>query len=196
MGMTTEVGPDDHRDFLQSLAGEGVEEEKASQGVRDLSGKRSGTYFWMAVFFAAVLWAIYRRGVDGFLDRPVLFFGTLIGLLLVPVAIALTISARRLCEDLEDIAGGNIVDKNALRKGFNVGRTDFDWSLDGVTVGSTLVQSFYSWRAFQELRETSTAFHLMIDDGSGVIVPKRGFGDESRRQEFSTLAEERMGAGE
>ena len=44
------------------------------------------------------------------------------------------------------------------------------------------------------LRETSTAFHLMVDEGPGIILPKRALGDTTRRQEIYTFVAERIGS--
>ena len=195
MRTSTEISADDHRDFIQSLSGDGVEEAKAREGARALS-RPGSMYLSVAVFFGVFVWVMYRMGVDGLLDRPFLSILAFTGFLLVPAAIACLTSARRLREDLEDIADGNIIDQNALRKGLNIGEAHFTWDPNGVTVGLAFVRSSYSWSAFQELKETSTAFHLMIDDHSGLILPKRAFSDDSMRQDFQTFVAEHIGAGE
>ena len=195
MRITTEISPDDHRNFSQSLAGEGVEEAKAREGSQDLSRSVSRMYLSMAVFFAVLVGIVYWWGLDGLLDRPFVLILALVGLLVVPVAIVWFMSARRLREDLKDVASGNIIDQNALRKGLNIGEGIFDLDQDGVTVSLALAQISYSWIAFQELKETSTAFHLMIDDSSGLILTKRAFGGDLRRQEFQAFVAERIGAG-
>ena len=194
MRTTTELSPDDHRDFMRSLAGEGVEEAKARDGAQALSRPVS-MYLSMAAFFGVFVWVIYRWGVNGLLDRPFVSILALIGFLAVPVAIAWVTSARRLRDNLEDIANGNIIDQNALRKGLNIGEAHFTLDHNGVTVGLAFVRSSYSWSAFQELQETSTAFHLMIDDHSGLILPKRALSEDLMRQEFQTFVAEHIGAG-
>ena len=94
-----------------------------------------------------------------------------------------------------NIGGSRFIDPNALRKGLNIGVACFDLDRDGMTISLALVQGSYSWNAFQELKETTTAFHMMIDDKTGIVVPKRAFSDESKRRAFESLVAERVGAG-
>jgi hypothetical protein len=195
MRIAAEISPHDHQDFIRFLAGEGSEEAKALEGVRDLSRTRLKLYLAMAAFLGTVVWFAYRRGLDGLLDRPFALTLILVGLLCVPVAILWLMSVRQSLQDLEKIAGGNIIDQNSLREGLNIGTGYFDFDRDGITFSLALVEEHYTWRAFQELRETSTAFHLMIDAHSGCVVPKRAFGDDLRRREFEAFVAARIGAG-
>ena len=93
--ITTEISPDDHRDYTRSLAGEGIEEAKALESARGLSRARFTMYLAMAAFFGALVWVVYGWGLDGLLDRPFVPILTLIGLLCVPVAIVWFMSERR-----------------------------------------------------------------------------------------------------
>ena len=66
--ITTEISPDDHRDYTRSLAGEGIEEAKALESARGLSRARFTMYLAMAAFFGALVWVVYGWGLDGLLD--------------------------------------------------------------------------------------------------------------------------------
>jgi len=199
MRLTTEISPDDHRLFYQSVTGEGVEEAKAQKEAKDLSRSGHDLYLSLAVLlavvFVLVLWAVYRFGFDGVLSQPLPSIAIFIGVLCVLVTTLWFICSRQVFKALKDAANGNYIDQRIFRNGLNIGDTRFNVEQTGITYSSEHVQSSYSWPAFHGLKETATAFHLMITDGSGLIVPKRAFGTELQSQEFQAFVAERIGAG-
>jgi hypothetical protein len=194
MRIIAEISPDDHLDVIEMLSREGIEEAKATVGARRLSRDRSELIVSMAIFFGTLIWSVYALGLEGLFGHWIMFVLVLIGIFNVPVALVWLMGVRRMRADLAEVVGGKIIDQKMLRNGVNIGEATFELDHDGLSVRFAFLKETFLWSAFQGLRETSRAFHLIIDEVSGLILPKRALGDTARRQEFSIFVAERIGS--
>jgi len=192
--VTAQLSADDYRDFLSLV----VRLDRLRRRVRLGGIFLCAMLFFVAFAVLSFVWRLASGFHDGafvdLLDRPELLIPIVIGLLLIPVALIWLRSIVRLFGRLFADGEPVAMDETVLRDGVNIGESWFDFDGDGIQERLALVQSSYAWDAFQDLRETDRNLYLVIDAGSALIVPKRGFDDDASLQAFKTFAASHIGA--
>lgn len=187
MQISARISPDDHRDFLHLLARPDKRRREARIASLSLISVSFSMLVGVSVFVGTLGWFLYSGGVVELMRRPFLLILVVIGLLLVPVAIAWLRSTNRLRGELKTVIKNGALDQTTLRDGLNVGKTRFEFDNDGIRTSCALVQESFTWEAFQGLKETEENFFLMIDGGSALIVPKRAFSGSKALQSFKAF---------
>ena len=143
MRITADISPDDHRELIETLSGEGIEEAKATVSYRHLSRIRSSMFVSVVIFFCALVWSVNLLGLGGLFNHWIMSILALIGILNVPVALVWLVSGWRSRGDLAEVASGKIVDQSMLRNGVNIGEATFELDHDGLSVSFEFVKGTF-----------------------------------------------------
>lgn len=194
MQVTAQLSVDDHRDFLDLVA----PLYKIRRRIRIVGIFLLVMLFFLVFGILRFVWTLasgFQSGAFvGLLDHPYLFTLITIGLLLIPVAVLWLRSAVPLLGKLFAAGKHGAMDETSLRDGVNIGELQYDFDSEGLWERLALVQSFYAWEAFQSVQETDRNLYLVIDPSCALIVPKRGFDDDTSLQAFKALAASHIGA--
>lgn len=192
MQINTQISAEDHREFANAV--DGVSRQKRAAGRASVILVAVSLFLILAVvgFTVSLARLTYHGSLDVLLNSPVLVVLIVIGLLLLPVAFAWLRGSSRLRRNLKAAAAGEI-DETCLRDGLNIGVARFELDDDSFHVTFELVQETLPWSMFQTLRETKGLLCLMIDKGSGYIVPKRAFDSNEALRDFKAMVTLRTG---
>jgi len=191
---TTDIKYEDHQDFMR------VVPPRPGQNAALLISHLFLIVVSVALLYTLGLFAhsladIWRQDrLDVLLDNTQLMLLVAAGLLLLPIAALFMRSAIRAVIQAPALARTDSIDKSLLRDGLNTGPARFEVLSDGLRITLPLEEEQFVWSAFQGIRESDNILALMLDDSSGVIVPKRAFGDDAAFRRFKSLAEREIGA--
>lgn len=194
MQLSVEILADDIRDFLDFLSGPGRQ--------RFIAG--IVTSVWVILLLVILVaftqfvrsfgYAIESGVILDVLLHHWVLLAAILAVLLMPITfVFLRHGVRQLSELLKVVNKGDL-DQSVLRDGFFVGDACLEYDERGFKSSYALAEESYTWKAFERLAETERSLFLMIDDRSGLIVPKRAFPDEAAMNEFRAFAESRIGA--
>ena len=176
MQFSAEITLNDHRDCLAFFLS-----EEASSAQKDDWFERPRLFFFYGILALGFL--IYQ-----------FYSGSQIGWEIVLLVLGFFLIAWRqksnaMPREFDEIEESIVLD------GFNVGLARFNLEQEGLRVDFGLVRHSYVWRSIQVLKEAPEAFYLMVRGGDlmfpgdHIIVPKRAFADQEKRERFRKLCQ-------
>jgi hypothetical protein len=195
--ISANITPDDYRDFLLSLGA--LFPGKFATAVALLSVIGTVAFLIVSIVsLAVILWAIAFQNYGAtlvaiLLEQPYLLASLL---LIIPALIIAVLWLRwvyRFQGKARQQSKEGLLDPSYLRDGINVGDAEFNFDDREVSITLKLVHETYAWRAFRMLRETDKSLLLMIDEGSGLIIPKRAVGNGDALRKLTRFIKSRIG---
>lgn len=198
MKLSCQVTAEDMQDFLRAIGAPGSGRLFAYVALAVVIVIAGSLVLGMGTL-VLMLGIIVANGQTGevlaaILQDPVLTISVALVVPAVPVAIWWFRRIYRWQVEVRRQLKSAYLDEAALRDGVNIGRTEFDLTDDGIAVTRDFVVDRYLWTAFRSLKETESALLLMIDPGTGVIVPKRAAKGGVSPQSLKAAIAARIGA--
>lgn len=191
---STELTIEDHKDFTR-ICGPRPGQRAVFVVLVLFLLVASVAVLYSVILFAISLAELWQQGhLDALLNDTGLLLSVAAGLLLLPVVYLFIRTVIRLLIQTPAIFMTDSIDMSQLRDGLNTGQVRFEVVSDGLRITMSLEEEQFAWSAFQGVRESDHTLALMFDDRSGVIVPKRAFGDDRAFERFKSLAEWEIGS--